>query len=60
AQAINSILSSPKWREQLGNNARKRVEAKFSWNGVANQLEQQYLSELSNLYAELGLLNPAV
>ncbi|MGL5075191.1 MAG: glycosyltransferase family 4 protein [Waterburya sp.] len=60
AQAINSILSSPKWREQLGNNARKRVEAKFSWNGVANQLDQQYLSELSNLYAELGLLNPAV
>ncbi len=60
AEAIDSILSSPKWREQLGNNARKRVEAKFSWNGVANQLDQQYLSELSNLYAELGLLNPAV
>jgi D-inositol-3-phosphate glycosyltransferase len=60
AEAINSILSNPKWREQLGNNARKRVKAKFSWNGVANQLDQQYLSELSNLYAELGLLNPAV
>jgi D-inositol-3-phosphate glycosyltransferase len=60
AQAINSILSNPQWREQLGKNARKRVEAKFSWNGVASQLDQQYLSELSNLYAELGLINPAV
>jgi D-inositol-3-phosphate glycosyltransferase len=60
AQAINSILTNSKWREQLGNNARKRIEAKFSWNGVANQLDQQYLSELSNLYLELGLLDPAV
>jgi len=60
AQAIDSILSSPKWCKQLGKNARKRVENKFSWDGVASQLDREYLSELSKLYAELGLLVPAV
>ena len=60
AQAIDSILSNPEWCKQLGKNARKRVESKFSWDGVANQLDREYLSELSRLYAELGLLVPAV
>lgn len=60
ARAIDSILSNPEWREQLGQNARKRVENKFSWDGVASQLDQEYLSELNKLYEELGLLVPAV
>ena len=60
AEAIDSILSDAQWREELGNNARERVEAKFSWNGVASQLDQQYLVELNNLYLGLGLLEPAV
>ena len=60
AGAIDSILSNPQWREQLGKNARKRVETKFSWNGVASQLDKQYLSGLNKLYTELGLLVPAV
>ncbi|WP_413467335.1 glycosyltransferase [Pleurocapsa sp. FMAR1] len=60
AQAIDSILANPQWHKQLGTNARERVEAKFSWDGVANQLDQQYLSELNKLYEELGLFNPAV
>ena len=60
AEAIDSILSDAQWREELGNNARKRVEAKFSWNGVASQLEQQYVVELNNLYIGLGLFEPAV
>ena len=60
AKAIDSILSNPEWAEQLGNNARKRVETKFSWDGVASQLDQQYLSELNNLHQGLGLLVPAV
>ena len=60
AGAIDSILSNPQWREQLGKNARKRVESKFSWNGVASQLDKQYLSGLNKLYTELGLLVPAV
>jgi D-inositol-3-phosphate glycosyltransferase len=60
ASAINSILSNPKWCEQLGNNARKRVEAKFSWNGVARQLDRQYMVELNKLFANMGLFNSAV
>ena len=60
AKAIDSILSNPEWREQLGHNARKRVENKFSWDGVAQQLDTEYMSELNKLYEELGLLIPAV
>ncbi|MEM6612925.1 MAG: glycosyltransferase [Cyanobacteria bacterium P01_C01_bin.72] len=59
AKAINSILADDQWRAELGKNARKRVEAKFSWNGVANQLDQQYGKELNKLCANLGLLESA-
>ena len=60
AKAIDSILSNPEWRKQLATNARERVEAKFSWDGVASQLEEQYVTELNKLWEGLGLLNPAV
>ena len=60
AKAIDSILSNAEWREQLGKNARKRVERKFSWDGVAQQLDRKYLSQLNKLYEKLGLLVPAV
>ncbi|MEM8830384.1 MAG: glycosyltransferase family 1 protein [Cyanobacteria bacterium P01_G01_bin.19] len=60
ARAIDSILDNPEWQEQLGKNARKRVESKFSWDGVASQLDREYMSQLNSLYAGLGLLIPAV
>lgn len=60
AQAIDSVLSNPEWREQLGKNARKRVQSKFSWDGVATQLDKEYFFGLNKLYTELGLLVPAV
>lgn len=60
ARAIDSILDNPEWQEQLGKNARKRVESKFSWDGVASQLDREYMSQLNSLYAGLGLLVPAV
>ncbi|MEM7591446.1 MAG: glycosyltransferase family 1 protein [Cyanobacteria bacterium P01_A01_bin.83] len=59
ASAINSILSDDQWREELGRNARARVEAKFSWNGVARQLNRQYRLELNSLCESLGLIEPA-
>ena len=40
AGAIDSILSDPQWRKKLGINARKRVEAKFSWDGVAQAISR--------------------
>ncbi len=60
AEAIDSLLSDQQWRQKLGTNARTRVEAKFSWDGVASQLDQQYMSELNQLWSKLGLLEPAV
>lgn len=42
AQAIDRILMNPEWRSQLGKAARKRVEDKFSWAGVATQLSDLY------------------
>ena len=60
AGAIDSILSDPQWREELSTNARARVEAKFSWDGVASQIGEEYTIALNKLYEELGLLVPAV
>ena len=60
AEAIDSLLSDDSWRQELGNNARARVEAKFSWNGVAVQLEKQYVLQLRKLYEGLGLLEVEV
>ncbi|MFN6472631.1 MAG: glycosyltransferase family 4 protein [Nostoc sp. SerVER01] len=42
ANAIDRILLNPQWRDQLGKAGRKRVETKFSWDGVANQLGELY------------------
>ena len=48
AHAIDRILSDPQWRNQLGKTARKRVEDKFSWQGVATQLSELYTSLLKS------------
>ena len=58
AEAIDLILSDKSWCKQLGQNAKARVKSKFSWDGVASQLDRQYLSELSKLHQEF--LNPAM
>jgi glycosyltransferase involved in cell wall biosynthesis len=42
ANAIDRILLNPAWQEKLGQAARKRVETKFSWDGVASQLSELY------------------
>ncbi|HEY9771626.1 MAG TPA: glycosyltransferase family 1 protein [Coleofasciculaceae cyanobacterium] len=60
AKAIDSILSDEQWHKELATNARNRVEAKFSWDGVANQLDQQYMFALNQLWQKLGLFKPAV
>lgn len=48
AQAIDLILENPQWRDDLGINARKRVEDKFSWQGVACQLSELYLQLINS------------
>jgi glycosyltransferase involved in cell wall biosynthesis len=42
ANAIDRILSDAQWSQKLGQAARKRVEDKFSWDGVAMQLGELY------------------
>ena len=42
ASAIDRILLAPEWRDELGKAGRKRVETKFSWDGVATQLSELY------------------
>ncbi|MEL6788072.1 MAG: glycosyltransferase family 1 protein [Cyanobacteria bacterium J06607_15] len=59
AKAIDAVLADDQWRQELGENARKRVETKFSWNGVASQLDRQYKRELNKLCTNLGLLESA-
>jgi glycosyltransferase involved in cell wall biosynthesis len=44
-EAIDRILADSQWRDLLGQNARRRVEDMFSWDGVALQLSKLY-SEL--------------
>ena len=51
--AINRILADPQWRDQLGSNARKRVEDKFSWQGVASQLNELYIRLIEENNASL-------
>lgn len=47
AKAIDRVLNDPQWRNQLGENARKRMESEFSWEGVASQLSHLYRSILN-------------
>lgn len=48
SNAIDRILSSSQWRDKLGEAARKRVETKFSWEGVASGLSQLYIQLLND------------
>lgn len=51
--AIDRILSNPQWRDELGQAARKRVENKFSWQGVASDLTQLYAQLLQEKAEEI-------
>lgn len=42
ANAIDRLLHHPEWRKQLGSNGKKRVQEKFSWEGVSSQLSDLY------------------
>lgn len=42
SKAIDRLLLDSNYRNKLGQAARKRVETKFSWEGVASQLSELY------------------
>jgi D-inositol-3-phosphate glycosyltransferase len=63
AEAIDRILLNPQWRDELGTAGKKRVTDKFSWDGVAHQLDQLYtylLSQPSELPVEPTTKEPAL
>jgi D-inositol-3-phosphate glycosyltransferase len=51
--AIDRILLNPEWRDKLGKGGRKRVEAKFSWDGVASQLSELYIKLMEETHQPL-------
>ncbi|MBD2138230.1 glycosyltransferase family 1 protein [Anabaena sp. FACHB-1237] len=55
SHAIDRILSNPAWQEKLGHEAKRRVNNKFSWDGVASQLDQLYLQLLEQSTREPAL-----
>ncbi|TVP57538.1 MAG: glycosyltransferase family 1 protein [Nodularia sp. (in: Bacteria)] len=56
AAAIDRILLNPQWGEELGKAGRRRVESKFSWDGVATQLSELYIQILQQTVKEPALL----
>ena len=57
AKAIARVLSYPAWSRQLEKDARKRVVSMFSWDGVAQQLAEEYLTHVSLQQPELSMAN---
>lgn len=54
ADALDRILSNPDFAKELGQKARLRVETKFSWDGVAKQLNDLYCQILEKPVEEMG------
>ena len=57
AKAIARVLSYPAWSRQLEKDARKRVVSMFSWDGVAQQLAEQYSAYVSLQQPQLSMAN---
>ena len=45
-RAISRMMTQPKWRSQLGNSARQRVEELFTWDIIASQFDEFYLEQI--------------
>ena len=52
AQAMARMLGDRSWAAHLGRASRARVEAHFSWDGVASRLDQVYSELLKDLHSE--------
>jgi len=52
AGAMARMLSDRPWAAHLGQASRARVEAHFSWDGVAGRLDQVYRELLKDLHSE--------
>lgn len=52
AHAIDDLLTHSTKRQAMGEAGHQRVATQFSWQGVANQLDRLYLSQLNQLCHE--------
>ncbi len=48
AIAMETLLQNPKLREKLGREGKNLIESQFTWDNVANQIEELY-NEVLNL-----------
>ncbi|MBD2500122.1 glycosyltransferase family 4 protein [Anabaena azotica] len=55
--AIDRILLNPEWRDELGLAARRHTTEKFSWDGVAVQLDGIYNQLLTQQVKEAALIS---
>lgn len=55
--AIDRILLNPEWRDELGLAARRHTTEKFSWDGVAIQLDGIYNQLLTQQVKEAALIS---
>ncbi|BAT53293.1 putative glycosyl transferase [Nostoc sp. NIES-3756] len=55
--AIDRILLNPAWRDELGVAARRHTTDKFSWDGVAFQLDEIYNQLLTQQFKEAALIS---
>ncbi|MFM6039224.1 MAG: glycosyltransferase family 4 protein [Sphaerospermopsis kisseleviana] len=49
SNAIDRILGNSEWRAELGKSGKRRVISKFSWDGVASQLDSLYTELLQSV-----------
>lgn len=56
AESIDQILARRSWQQELSKAARNRVETLFSWDGVAQQLSELYVSTMETSQQELALI----
>lgn len=49
SNAIDRILGNSEWRAELGKSGKRRVMSKFSWDGVASQLDSLYTELLQSV-----------
>ncbi len=47
-ESLQRLVSKPEFGMEMGSNGRKKVVEKYNWSTIGHQLEQAYLSALSN------------
>jgi glycosyltransferase involved in cell wall biosynthesis len=57
SHAIDRIISNPEWQIELGKAGQNRVMSKFSWDGVATQLDKLYTQLLLQPVKEPALIS---